>query len=751
MKRLFVIIALFAAGAAGAPGREARAQDARLSLREDNIPEIVAAMTLEEKAGLVVGTGFQSLLAGVTGEKGVLVPGAAGETRAIPRLGIPAIVLSDGPAGVRIEPLRKRAKGQAFFATAFPTGTILASTWNEEMVRAVGAAMGNEALEYGVDVLLAPGMNIHRNPLCGRNFEYYSEDPVLSGKMAAAMIRGIQSNGVGTSAKHYAANSQETNRSGNDARIDMRTLRELYLKGFEIAVRESAPWTVMSSYNKINGEYTQSDPWLLTDVLRGEWGFEGLVMTDWTGKRETDRQVAAGNDLMEPGMQSQVRELVRKVSRGELSDAYLDLCVRRVLELIVKTPRFRGYSYSDRPDLAAHAQVAREAAAEGIVLLKNNGVLPIDSGIRRVALFGVAGYAPCIGGTGSGYVHAPYVVTVPEALRAAGKDVDEVLEQFYTDYLSRQKKVSIVGNMLGTGIPAELPVDGRIDPARADIALFVIGRQAGEEEDRRLEDDFLLTATERANLAAVSDAFHAAGKKVVVVLDIGGVIETASWKDLADAVVLVWQPGEEGANALVDILRGDVNPSGKIPTTFPIDYLDIPSSANFPYAVKDRGSRNPFASTRDKGRPLVDFTEYAEGLAVGYRHFAGRPVSFPFGFGLSYTTFAYDDLVVGQAPDGTLTVCVTVRNTGSRAGKEVVQVYIHDRKPAAEKPVKELKGFAKTRCLAPGEAETVRIRIAPYVLASYIGNQWVLPEAFTVMAGASVEDIRLTQDIGPES
>ena len=747
MKNLIVTALLLSAACASVA-----AQEAPLLLNDGNIPDIVRALTLEEKAELVVGAGFRSMIAGVMGEKGVMVPGAAGETRPVERLGIPAIVLSDGPAGVRIEPKRKRAKGQTFYATAFPTGTILASTWNEETVRKVGAAMGSEALEYGVDVLLAPGMNLHRNPLNGRNFEYYSEDPVLSGKMAAAFIRGVQSQGVGTSAKHFAANSQETNRSGNDARIDMRTLRELYLKGFEIAVREAAPWTVMSSYNKINGEYTQSDPWLLTEVLRDEWGFEGLVMTDWTGKRETDRQVAAGNDLMEPGRKSQIREVVRKVKRGELSEELLDICVTRVLELIVKTPHFREYPYSDEPDLAAHAKVAREAAADGIVLLKNDGVLPLDPKVKTVALYGVAAYQPCIGGTGSGFVHAPYVVTVPEALRKAGIGLDEELEKVYGNYLARHSgKRGIVAGMLGTGIPAEFSILGDIRPDKADIALFVIGRQAGEENDRGLEDDFLLTTTERANLTAVTEAFHAAGKKVVVVLNIGGVIETASWKGLADALAVTWQPGEEGAHALVEVLTGQVNPSGKLPMTFPNDYLDIPSSANFPYNVKDRGSRNPFAKARDKGRRNVDFTDYEEGLHVGYRYFVGRPVSFPFGFGLSYTQFSYDGIRVSQAPDGALTTRITVTNTGERAGREIVQLYVHDRKPAAWKPERELKGFAKTRCLAPGESETVEVRIAPYVLASYIEGKWALPEEFTVEAGASVEDIRLHADLPAET
>ena len=331
-----------------------------VTLRPDNIDEVLSQLTLKEKASLVVGAGYKSMLAGTFGFK-VPVPGAAGMTRAVPRLGIPSIILSDGPAGVRIEPKRKRTD-QTFYCTGFPIGSLLSSTWNPQLVEKVGGAIGEEALAYGVDVMLAPGMNLQRNPLCGRNFEYYSEDPLLSGRIAAAYVRGIQAQGVGACVKHFAVNNQETNRFWNDARVGEEALKTLYLKNFEYAVREAQPWTVMASYNRLNGTHTQEDKWLLTEVLRDDWGFEGLVMTDWTGRRNTAAQIEAGCDLMEPGVKSQIRELVRKVRRGELSEAALDICVRRVLELVVKTPTFKGHKPTNTPDLKAHAEIAREAA-----------------------------------------------------------------------------------------------------------------------------------------------------------------------------------------------------------------------------------------------------------------------------------------------------------------------------------------------------------------------------------------------------
>ena len=379
------------------------------ALRSDNIDEVLKAMTTEEKCSLLVGG------AGIVPD----VPNVAGYTRTIPRLSIPMTVLSDGPAGLRLNPTRE-GTSQTFYCTGFPIGTLIASSWDPAMVEKMTQAMGTEVLEYGVDVLLAPGMNIHRNPLCGRNFEYLSEDPLLSGRIAAAYVRGVQSKGVGCSVKHFAANNQETNRLENDARISERALREIYLKNFEIAVKEGRPWTVMSSYNKLNGEYTQQSHRLLTTILRDDWGFDGMVMTDWGCKDGTVKSAKAGNDLMMPGFQRERDRLMAAVESGELTQAELDRNVRRVLEYIVKTPHYRKYPYSNHPDLQANAQVARKAAEESIVMLRNeNGTLPLNGG-EKVALYGINSVDFYGVGTGSGFVHMAHVANMQEALTAAG-------------------------------------------------------------------------------------------------------------------------------------------------------------------------------------------------------------------------------------------------------------------------------------------------------------------------------------------
>ncbi len=699
---------------------------AQPQLNKDNVEEVLGAMTLQEKAALCVGGSRMVNIDGIPTGSANLVPGAAGTTRAIPRLGIPATVLADGPAGLRISPTRE-GSSKTFYCTGFPVGTLLASSWDLALVESVTEAMGNEVLEYGVDVLLAPGMNIHRNPLCGRNFEYFSEDPLLSGKMAAAYVNGIQKNGVGTSIKHYAANNQETNRNMNDAKVSVRALREIYLKNFEIAVKESDPWTVMSSYNQLNGEFTQQSHDLLTKVLREDWGYKGIVMTDWGNKEGTVKAVQAQNDLMEPGAQSEIERIIAAVKDGSLSEADLDRNVRNILNYIVRTPRFQGYKYSDAPDLKAHAAVARSAAAESMVLLRNEGALPL-SGSEKVAMYGVSSIDFVAGGTGSGNVNKAYVVNMKQGLENAGFKLDQDLVNYYESYIkynSANNKLN-GGNsnrpLLGTSKLAEIPVGSAAIKSQAksnDVAIITIGRNAGEGADRKMMDDFELTAVERELIQNVSSAFHLEGKKVVVVLNIGGVIETNSWKDMVDAILLPWSPGQEGANAVADVLTGKANPSGKLPMTFPVNFTDHPSSANFPYDYT-RPQNNSFF--RGPAQPVkdVDYTDYEEGIYVGYRHFttSGTKVSYPFGYGLSYTDFAYSKPVVKAGTDG-FTATVTVTNTGSVAGKEVVELYVSAPAGGMDKPKLELKAFAKTRELQPGESQTLTLSVDNYSLASF--------------------------------
>ena len=723
---------------------------AQPQLREDNIEDVLKAMTLQEKATLLVGGARAAMVNGVTSGVAANVPGAAGNTRPIERLGIPSTVLADGPAGLRIQPTRQ-GDTHTYYCTGFPVGTLLASSWDLSLVEDVTKAMGNEVLEYGVDVLLAPGMNIHRNPLCGRNFEYFSEDPLLSGKMAAAYVKGIQSNGVGTSIKHYAANNQETNRNEDDAIISQRALREIYLKNFEIAVKEAQPWTVMSSYNKLNGDYTQQSEGLLTTVLRDEWGFKGIVMTDWGNKAGTVKSAKAGNDLMEPGNQNEIDRIIAGVQDGTISQEELDRNVRNMLTYIVRTPRFKGYEYTNKPDLKAHAEVARKAAGESIVLLRNENALPL-AGSEKVALYGISAMDFVAGGTGSGDVNKAYVVNMEEAMDKAGFTLDKTLSDYYKAYVAYDKaQNSLSGTTFSWFSRRKLaeiaiPAAAIANEAKAnDVAVVVLGRNAGEGADRKQIDDFELTTVERELLRDVSTAYHAAGKKVVVVLNVGGVIETTSWKNMVDAIVLPWSPGQEGANAVADVLTGKVNPSGKLPMTFPVNFMDHPSSANFPYNYQQSASRG-FSWGPRQPQKDVDYTNYEEGIWVGYRHFVTRDVevSYPFGFGLSYTSFAYSKPVVKAGKDG-FTATVTVKNTGKVAGKEVVELYVSAPAGGLDKPARELKAFGKTRELQPGESQTLTLQVTAYELASFneASSAWEAAAGkYNVQFGASVDDIR---------
>ena len=736
--------------------------NAQPKLTASNIDEVLKAMTLEEKAKLLVG-GANNFFGdqAVVGGEATLVAGAAGTSPAIPRLGIPATVLTDGPAGVRIDPTRE-GTDKTYYATAFPIGSCLASTWNTELVSCVGEAIGNETKEYRCDVILGPGMNLHRNPLCGRNFEYYSEDPLLTGKIAAAYIQGVQSQGAGVSAKHFAVNSQETDRTSVDERVSQRAARELYLRGFEIAVRESDPWTIMASYNKINNEFSMGNHDLLTKILRDDWGFKGIVMTDWIGIRQglpTITEVQAGNDLMEPGQPAQVKEIIEGVKSGKLDIADVDRNVRRMLEYIIKTPSFLNYPASNTPDFKAHAAITRQSACEGIVLLKNNGALPWKSGaIKTVALFGENSYDFLSGGTGSGCVHPPYVVDMLQGLQNTGIQSSPVLTDIYRKYIEfakvkfqaeRHPAKWYQREMFGQQKYPEIglsPIAINNEVKTADAAIITIGRQAGEGVDRDIDTEFNLIPEERSLITDVCNAFHQAGKPVIVIINSGSVIETASWSQYPDAILCAWQPGMEGGNSIADLLTGKVNPSGKLTMTWPIAATDHASTQNFPgqldyYSFKDMAAAK---------RPIPGhtYTNHDEDIYVGYRYFDTfqKNVAYPFGFGLSYTTFDFSKPTV-KINGSQVTVSVTVKNTGSVSGKEVAQVYVSAPQGLLEKPVHELKAFAKTRELKPGEQQVLTMQIPVRMLASFdeAGSQW-LTEAgdYTFSIGASSRDIRCT-------
>lgn len=729
-------------------------------LNANNIEEVIKAMTLEEKAQLLVGGGNDGFVGSgaMLGHQKKFVPGAAGTTVAIPRLGIPATVQCDGPAGVHIDAHRE-GDSRNYYATGFPVGTCLASTWNTDLVRKVGEAIGNETLEYGCDVVLGPGMNLHRNPLCGRNFEYYSEDPVVTGLMGTAFVLGVQSQGVGVSAKHFAVNSQESDRTRVDERLSQRALRELYLKGFEMMVRKSNPWTIMSAYNKVNGVYAQGNKDLLTNILRNDWGYKGIVETDWIGKREdlpVEQEVAAGNDLMMPGYPAQVKDIVNAVKSGKLDVNDVDRNVRRMLEYIVKTPRFKGYKYSGEPDLKAHAAITRQSSTEGMVLLKNNAALPIR-GLKTVAIFGVNSYDFMSGGLGSGAVNVGYSVDMVTGLKNIGVATTPQLTEIYQNYVKYAKaKLKADKNpmmwFLNQGQPKldEIDITERCvanEEPKADAAIITIGRQAGEGMDRQINGEFNLSKTEQDMIFRVSDAFHAKGKKVIVIINSGSVMETASWRDRVDAILVAWQPGIEGGNSVADILTGKVNPSGKLTMTWPIAATDHPSTANFAKEYDMYTYKN--MEGWGKGNiPGVDFSNHEEDIYVGYRYFDTfkKDVAYPFGFGLSYTTFEMGKPSV-KANGKNIEVSVTVKNTGKVAGKQVAQVYVTAPKGAYEKPAKELKTFGKTRELKPGESQTLKMTLEKRDLASFdeANSQWKVDAGnYLFQVGTDVESIKGT-------
>lgn len=703
-----------------------------------DVQTIANAMSKGDRAHLVQGMGVVKTYAGIN-----KVEGASGYTMAFSDYNIPTTVWTDGPAGVR---LSKVLGGNTCEATFFPTATAQAATWNAPLIQEVGRALGNETKEFGCDILLGPGVNIHRHPLTGRNFEYYSEDPLLSGKMGAAYILGVQSEGVGVSLKHFVANNQETNRKENDSQVSKRALREIYLRPFEIAVKEGHPWTVMSSYNKLNGTRTSERYDLLTTLLRDEWGFDGVVTSDWINNADAVKEIEAGNDMLMPGDDGDWWKLSPLLSKCPVENE-IKLSCQRILTMMLKTPAFAGYKASGAPDLASHAEVARRTAGEGIVLLKNdNHALPFGNDIQQVALFGSLAYRTIAGGTGSGAVSSTNISRLPAALTAAGYQLDNTLLEAYEAHIKEQGTDKTGGGMLGQQISAaKLPAEMTLTLTDIEayvpdnqMAVVVIGRSATEATDRATTE-FFLRDEELALIQDVCTAFHAAGKQVAVILNVAGVVETASWKHLPDAILLPFLGGQECGNALADVLSGAVNPSGRLPMTFPITYTDHASAANFPVGTNIG----------------EDVTRYEEDIWVGYRDFDafGKKVSYPFGYGLSYTNFNYSNFSVTPAGDN-LQVSVTVTNTGDVPGKEVVQIYAGA--PEAwlnAKPNRELKAFFKTRLLNPQESETLTTVISKDDLASFHEDtdQWVVDAgSYTFTASASSRDHRLSSVVQVE-
>ena len=728
---------------------------------ENRVHDVLAQMTLQEKIHLLKGAGMASSI-GMTKPGGI--PGAVGAIVPTPRLGIPTVHLSDGPAGLRIQPTREN-DDKTYYCTAFPIASLLASSWNETLVYEVGNAMGKEAKAYGIDVILGPAANIHRHPLCGRNFEYFSEDPLLSGFMGASIVNGIQSNGIGTSVKHFVANNQETNRVLNDVIVSDRAMHEIYLKGFEHIVKRSQPWTIMSSYNKINGIYTSESKWLLTDILRNQWDFKGLVMTDWYGGRSPVSQITAGNDLLEPGTNRQWKALTKAAKNGELSMDAIDKAVKRILTLVFKTKKMQNYRFNNSPDLKKHAAITRNSAAEGMVLLKNKNSLPFTNE-KNIALLGITSYEFITGGTGSGDVNEAYTISLEEGFLNAGFKINKTAKKIVESHRKNNSNDFIKPEGLEAifspfSPPEIIYTTDQINDivASSDVGVLTIGRNSGEGGDRLEKDDFLLTKTEQEMIVKFTDAFHKKNKKIIMVLNIGGVIETESWKHLPDAILLAWQGGQEGGNSVVDILSGKITPSGKLPVTFPKNLSDHSSHSNFPKnpkmttingLVKDLIFPPSEAPEKLKVKD-EDYTIYEEGIFVGYRHFDTKDlaVSFPFGFGLSYTDFEYGPMETIIEND-TIHISLNIKNVGQFPGKEVVQFYTEKINSTIERPLQELKAFAKTKLLKSDEISRISVKIAIKELGYWDDkiNNWSIENgSYRIKVGGSSRNIKQTSMI----
>ena len=721
-------------------------------LNVNNIDDVVNAMTIEEKCHLVLGCGMHF-------NDEAKFPGTAGSTYAVPRLGIPATYCADSQQGLRMNANRDWDHHD-YYPTDFVASMTLASTWDREAAFKVGKGIGNEVREFGLDWILSSAMNPIRKPLCGRNHEYYSEDPYLSGTIAAGYVRGVQSEGTAACPKHFIANNQETNRNSNISQVSQRALREIYLKAFEIMVKESDPWTIMTSYNKLNGPYALQNRDLLTTIVRDEWGWKGMYVSDWNAGDDAVAAMKAGNDMLQPGQDKQYQAILDAAKSGKLSMDILNANVKRILEYIVKTHNFKGYQYGNEPNLKAHAQIVREVGADGIVLLKNNGILPLTG--KRVALFGCTSYDWISGGSGFGGTSVGhYTVSLIEGMRSAGYEVYKPLISIYKQHIASEEKRLFPNGRPPFSITPPARAEEKAFTAEemndaidgSDVAIISLGRKSGEAADRS-EADFYLKEGESQLIKTVSEAYHAKGKKVIVLLDICSPIDVASWQDQIDALVCTWQGGQESGFSIADVLSGKVNPSGKLPMTFQIKYGDAYADKNFPANVDDKtlGAMFMWGYDKDKApeernpEANIDYTNYEEDIYVGYRYFDsfGKNVAYPFGFGLSYTTFSYDNMNVSEA-GGVYTVKVDVKNTGSRAGRNVVELFVAaPNSKKLNKPEKELRNYAKTKNLKPGETETITMQVKTEDLASFNekASAWKTDAGdYTFMICSSANDI----------
>jgi beta-glucosidase len=663
----------------------------------DQIQTIIGKMTLEEKAALVTGASFWT-------------------TTPIERLGVSEITVSDGPHGVRRVPNVDSIAQNSLPATCFPTYSCLASTWDVDLLKKMGEALAEECIALNVDVLLGPGVNMKRSPLNGRNFEYFSEDPFLAGELAVNLINGIQSKGVGTSLKHYATNNQEFQRFVISSEVDERTLREIYLAAFEKAVKQAKPWTVMCSYNKLNGTYASENYHLLTEILKEEWGFEGLVVSDWGAVHDRVASLKGGLDWEMPGPQpKRTKAVIDAVRSGTLDEAVLSESVRRILRIVLKakeTPKKGTFN------VEAHHDLAHQIANEGVILLKNNGLLPLK-GHEQIAVIGRSAEQAYFQGGGSSHVNATKVAIPFNEVKNQDKNAEITYSEGYPADSSFQQAM----------------IDRSVDLAKtADVALLYISLPADKESEGYDRKDLDLSDHQVALIKAVAKV----QPKTVVILNNGAPIVMGSWIEDVAAVIEGWMMGQAGGASIADILFGKVNPSGKLAETFPLRLEDTPAYINWPGGA---------------GKVM-----YGEGLFIGYRYYDAKkvPVQFPFGYGLSYTTFKYSNAKVSKKvfkdAEG-VTVKVDVTNTGKLAGKETVQLYVHDQKSGLVRPEKELKGFAKVD-LKPGETKTVSIdldfRAFAYFHPSY--NQWITEDGdFDLLIASSSADIRETLTVTLES